>query len=170
MRECAKCADYQQRSASDPVEFWAIGVTAAPRESSTLNRTLASLRKGGWDETIHLFSEQGTEPALNGNGYGSLVNIERREPALGAWGNFYLALCELYLRDPDADAYFLLQDDVVFTSGLRAYLEETLWMNDQPAVVFLHTPSHLAPEKGTGFFPVSLGWSAWGAQAMVFFE
>ena len=168
LRECARCADYQQRSASDPVEFWAIGVTAAPRESSTLDRTLASLRKGGWDETVHLFSEQGTEPELNGNGYGSLVNIERREPALGAWGNFYLALCELYLRDPDADAYFLLQDDVVFTAGLRTYLEETLWMNDQPAVVFLHTPSHLAPEKGTGFFPASLGWSAWGAQAMVF--
>ena len=168
LRECARCADYQQRSAADPIEFWAIGVTAAPREPVTLGRTLASLRKGGWEEAIHVFCEAGTESDWNDDTLSPLVRIERCEPALGAWGNFYLALCELYLRDPDADAYFLVQDDVVFTPGLRAYLEEKLWLNDQPAVVFLHTPSHLAPEKGTGFFPASLGWSAWGAQAMVF--
>lgn len=169
IQQCRRCRDYKPRPPSQNVARWAVGMTTAPRAVSTLNRTLRSLRRAGWTERVHLFAEAGTRTWAARLSGGPLAIIHRKKPSLGAWPNFFLGLQELYLRQPDADAYLMVQDDVVFCSGLRDYLEKNLWpKGGRTGVVSLHTPSHLAPENGSGFFHANLGWSAWGAQAMIF--
>ncbi len=60
--------------------------------------------------------------------------VTYREPRLGAWPSFYLGLAELLMRDPHADAYLMVQDDVLFQdrADLRAYLEKFLWPAEPP--------------------------------------
>ncbi len=168
IRECQRCPDYETGPERHAVEDWAIGMTTAPRQRSTLRSTLASLRGAGWAGPVQLFAEPGSRTSAAIAGLGPVSTLRRPGPALGAWPNFLLALTELTLRQPHADAYLMVQDDVAFSSGLRPYLEEKLWPGARPGVVSLHTASHLAPATGTGFFLADLGWSAWGAQAFIF--
>jgi len=62
-----------------------------------------------------------------------------RDDSIGAWPAWYLALAELILLNPDADAYVMLQDDVVCfdREPLREYLERTLWPGTCPGLVTL---------------------------------
>ncbi len=169
IQHCQKCRDYKPRPPSQKVARWAVGMTTAPRSEATLNRALRSLRKAGWTEHVHLFAEAGTRTWSARLISGPVAVIHRNGPALGAWPNFFLGLQELYLRQPDADAYLMVQDDVIFCRGLRDYLEERLWPKGAVVgVVSLHTPGHLAAEKSAGFFHAELGWQAWGAQALIF--
>lgn len=57
--------------------------------------------------------------------FADLPRSERDEP-LGAFANWYLALAELVMRSPRAEAYFMVQDDVVFARGVRPFLERAL--------------------------------------------
>ena len=52
--------------------------------------------------------------------------ISQRPRELGAFPNWYLSLTELVMQDPSADAYFMCQDDILLSAGLRAYLETHL--------------------------------------------
>lgn len=102
---------------------WAVGVTTAPRRAPTLERCLDHLTRAGWDAP-HLFMDGAIRiPERFGHLPGTL-----RSPAVGAWPNHYLALFELTLRQPDADAYLILQDDALVYDGenVREYLEQTL--------------------------------------------
>ncbi len=170
MKECAGCPDYEPvLKAGGAVSRWAVGVTTAPRKSATLRRTLKSLRQSGWTtDTIFVFAEAGSARLLATVGMGPLKIIRRAPPATGAWPSFLLALSELYLRDPHADAYLMLQDDVDLVQGLKEYLVENLWPAQECGVVSLHTPRHLTSEGGAGFYKAQLGWSTWGAQGFVF--
>ena len=149
------------------VSTWSVGVTTAPRTEPTLSDTLRSLREAGFPD-VRLFAEPGsprvTEPGPN---CASLPRTDRAE-TLGAFPNFYLALSELVLRDPRADAYLLCQDDVEFSKGLRGYLERTLWPAADVGVVSVHTPRHFAVGKPRGWHAEDRGWGAWGAQGYVF--
>lgn len=82
---------------------WSIGVTTAARPIPTLDRMLKSL----WDAGFH-------EHQL----------FDDNERGLGCWSNWWLALNELYLRNPLADAYMMAQDDIVFAKDVRPYLEQ----------------------------------------------
>jgi hypothetical protein len=91
-----------------------------------------------------------------------------RNPAVGAWPNHYLSLVELTLRDPDADAFLLLQDDALIYDGedVRAYLEETLWPAGPLPIVSLYCPNpYTADQFGWHRYPNA--W-VWGALALVF--
>jgi hypothetical protein len=44
-----------------------------------------------------------------------------------AWRNWFGALEGLYVDYPDADAYLIVQDDVVFAKNLRTFLSYDLW-------------------------------------------
>ena len=167
--QCRKCPDYTPGKGRRTVERWVIGVTTAPREIPVIARTVRSLRSSGWEkEVLWLFAEPGSPVPDDVLRSGLARVIHRQHSALGAWGNFYLALAELCVREPLADAFLMLQDDVVFSPGLREYLEEQLWPGPNPGVVSLHTPAHFAPTWGTGFFKADVGWGAWGAQAFIF--
>jgi hypothetical protein len=142
---------------------WAVGVTTAPRRQPTLERCLDYLSRAGW-ETPHLFMDSVVRvPERFGHLPGTL-----RSPAIGAWPNHYLSLFELTLRQPDADAFLLVQDDAIIYDGenVREYLEQVLWPAGAAPIVSLYCPGPYTAKR--------YGWSrllrpwVWGAQAVVF--
>ncbi|MGI9239490.1 MAG: hypothetical protein ACR2RV_01740 [Verrucomicrobiales bacterium] len=163
--ECRRCQDHEERLASGPgaVTAWSAAVTTAPRDQPTLAESLASLADAGWPEA-HVFAEPDSSlPADLDES-----RLTQRRQKLGAWPNWLLSLNEMVLRDPDADAYLLCQDDVLYCRGLREYLEQTLWPTERVGVVSLHTASHQDRGDTDGFYATGFGWGAWGAQAYVF--
>jgi hypothetical protein len=179
--ECACCRDWveQAGSPSPPpleqlvpppatrqgpaVRCWAVGVTTAPRRQPTLEWCLDSLIRAGWSQP-RLFMD----PAVPLAERFAHLPVTRREGRLGAWPNYYLALAELLLRDPGADAYLLVQDDAVFEDrhDLRGYLERSLWPADLVGAVSLFcSRAYAQPNAGWHAHP---GKWVWGAQAFVF--
>jgi hypothetical protein len=94
--------------------------------------------------------------------------VTRRDEVLGAFPNWYLALTELVMRSPNSEAYFLVQDDVLFARRVRPMLEYELWPSLRAGVVSLYCPSHYAVDKPPGFHRENRGWKTWTAQALVF--
>jgi len=87
---------------------------------------------------------------------------------VGAWPNYYLALAELLMRQPHADAYLMAQDDAVFygRQDVRAYLEQILWPGDRPGLVSLYCSSaYTQPAAG---WHLHQGRWVWGAVAFIF--
>jgi hypothetical protein len=160
---CVTCGDYDPGLAVGNVEQWMVGVITAPRREATLERTVQSLVAAGWTD-YHLFAEPGSEVPSSLRPQTCTVRVQR----LGAWPNWVLGLAELFLRDPTADAYFMVQDDALFCRGTRAYLEWRLWPSPGLGVVSLYTPSHHRSGGEAGFFRREVGWGAWGALAYVF--
>lgn len=155
--ECSRCRDWSVRPDPHvaPIEAWlpppagwgralsratafrwAVGVTTSPRRRPTLEWTLDSLARAGWEQA-HLFIDAAVTVPRRYAHY----PLTYREPRLGAWPNFYLGLTELLLREPWADAYFMIQDDVAFYDriDLRAYLETLLWPEGTPGPVSLYS-------------------------------
>jgi hypothetical protein len=178
--ECLSCHDWTLRgdessylleeilpisgpSGGDPVRTWSVGVTTAPRRHPTLEWTLDSLARAGWDRARLFVDGPATIPSRYA---GWPLTI--REPQVGAWPNFYLGLIELLMRDPQADAYLMIQDDVQFfeRSNLRAYLEKFLWPGDPPCPVSLFC-SGLDAKRAHGWYANPWAWFL-GAQAFVF--
>jgi hypothetical protein len=88
---------------------------------------------------------------------------------MGAWPSFYLGLNELVYRHPDADAYLMVQDDVLFydRQNLRAYLEdEVLWPTDPPGVISLFCGA-ICSRSGCRWFAWKEPWLS-GALAVIF--
>jgi hypothetical protein len=166
VNDCLQCPDYEQRLNVGGVSNWAVGVTTAPRRSPTLGRTLVSLRSAGWD-SIRLFAEPGS--LLPDSRVAADVSVTRRESTLGAWPNWYLGLAELYQRDPLADAYVMVQDDVILCANLRQFLESTLWPEERLAVVSLYDPLPANdPAAGPGYRRLPIEGGLPGALALAF--
>jgi hypothetical protein len=91
-----------------------------------------------------------------------------RSPAVGAWPNHYLALFELTMRQPEADAYLLVQDDALIYDGenVREYLERALWPGWAAPVVSLYCPEPYTAGR-YGWHRFRRAW-VWGAVAFVF--
>lgn len=147
------------------IEKWAVGVTTAPRRVPTVDDCLDSLIAAGFRHP-RLFMDSivpvSTEFAE--------LEVTRREPQIGAWPSYYLALVELMMREPDADAFMLVQDDVLFFDhpGLREYLEQAMWPIDTPAIVSLFCPSRYTQSvDGWHRFPEDKAW-VFGAETFVF--
>ncbi|MCH8048436.1 MAG: hypothetical protein IID44_32475, partial [Planctomycetes bacterium] len=131
---------------SRTVVSWAVGVATAPRAEPTLARTLDSLAAAGWEHP-RLFVEPGSEIPPR---FADLPRSDRDEP-LGAFANWYLALAELVMRSPRAEAYFMVQDDVVFARGVRPFLERALWPAANCGAVSIYCPSNYAVDRPAGF-------------------
>ncbi len=117
------------------VRGWAVGVTTAPRVQPVLPTCLESLARAGW-ERPHLFIDAAVrvpEPF-------DRLPCTLRDERIGAWPNYYLALAELLLRHPRADAYLLVQDDALFADRepLTSYLEAVLWPGRTSCLVSLY--------------------------------
>jgi hypothetical protein len=145
------------------IVHWAVGVTSAPRRRPTLDWCLDSLIRAGW-ETPRLFLDSAVTIA---DRFADLP-VSLRESKLGAWPNYYLTLVELLMREPLADAFLLVQDDVVVCDqqNLREYLEEALWPDDPLAAVSLYCSSAYT-QAAAGWHAIEPPW-VWGAQAFVF--
>lgn len=108
---------------------WAYGVTTVvKRLKDPLPHTLKSLAKGGFNSP-RLFID-GVE-SLTGlpYPYHNLPVTMHESPNLGAWGNWILALWELYVRSPKAGRYALFQDDIITSRNIRQYLDECEYPN-----------------------------------------
>jgi hypothetical protein len=127
-----------------------VGMTTAPREKPTLERTLESTQSTGW-ETIHVFAEPNAE-VPRGEG----ISVSQRPRTLGVFANWFLGLSELVYLEPDADAYLMLQDDIVFTRNVRAYLESQLWPKSRIGLVSIYCPEPYA-QRNVGFHEIESG-------------
>jgi hypothetical protein len=148
------------------VERWAIGVVTAPRKQATLERCLSSMVAAGW-ESIRIFAEPETDIPEAFRGF----PITQRDQVCGAWLNWYLGLQELWGRDPNADAYMIAQDDVIFMPpdgqrSLREFLEGALWPEENPGFVSLYC-SKAYNRPTYGWHRLHKAW-VWGACAMIF--
>lgn len=139
---------------------WSYGVTCVPeRFDSTLPLTLESLAAAGFPE-----------PRLFVDGAASLPpHLQRyeatfRNPRIRAYGNWMLALWELYVRNPRAERFMLVQDDVIFYRNLRGFLERMAY----PERSYLNLFCYPENEKAVrGFYP-SPKQEGKGALALVF--
>jgi hypothetical protein len=162
LEDCRFCGDFDQQLEREKVRNWAVGVTTAPRTELTLGRCLASLQSAGWPE-FRIFAEPGTVvPAQAGNN-----PTTWRQDRLGAWPNWFLALGELFLRDPHADAFLVIQDDIVFCRSLRPYLEQSLWPLNRLGFISLYNPLD-EPGKSPSWQLLSPKTQLPGALALVF--
>lgn len=135
---------------------WAYGVTTVPqRADDLLPRTLASLHAAGFD-TPRLF----VDGAASADAYRALhahkwpvsdIPITTRYPTIKAYGNWVLALAELYIREPTAERYAMFQDDMVAYKNLRRYLEKVPY----PERGYCNLYSFRSNE---GLAPASTGW------------
>ena len=146
------------------VRSWAVGVTTAPRRQPTLEACLESLARAGW-ERPYLFVDSAVRVP---DRFLHLPGTFRDEK-IGAWSNYYLALSELLMRAPHADAYMILQDDVVLFDrrNLREYLEAAvLWPGRSAGLVSLYG-SEVDSRPEPGWHRREGGWVS-GAHALVF--
>lgn len=147
---------------------WAVGVTTVPqRRDSLLPRTLESLEAAGWPKTlVHLFVDAAP---ITGYGFPECAVRFRGQPPLRTFGNWWLALHELFLHYAMvADRYLMIQDDVIFCHNLRGYLERC----DYPERGYWNLYTCAATGRWHND-PVTNGWQpsgqhGIGALAMVF--
>ncbi len=104
---------------------WAYGVTTVPsRMEGLFPRTLTSLARAGFDRPRLFVDDCPHRKALEYEDKFTL-EVTCRSTQLRAYGNWILALGELYIRNPAADRYAIFQDDFVTGMNLRKYLEKT---------------------------------------------
>jgi len=102
---------------------WAYGVTTIPsRRNTTLIDTLKSLASAGFG-TPRLFVDDCGPTADKDYRVSLNLQVTAHFQRIGAVGNWWLALWELYIRNPHADRYALFQDDILCVQNLRPYLE-----------------------------------------------
>ena len=154
-----------ERAASlDDTTTWAVGMTTAHRRQSTVQLTLDGFSRCGWSG-LHLFVDG---DSLNISLPASCSTTVRSEPA-GAWHNFLLSLTEMVDRQPSADAYLLLQDDIAWPNApeLRLYLENLLWPNeDDLCILSLYTSVDDCKESA-GWHKYDGSWK-FGALGLIF--
>lgn len=147
---------------------WAYGMTTVPsRRYDLFPRTLRSLTTAGFPQP-RLFVDGVQDARL----YEELgLEVTAHNPTIRTFGNWCLALAELWLRHPESDRFALFQDDFVTYPNLRSYLEQT----EYPAKSYLNlytfpVNQHICPvENGVakkGFYPSNQRGK--GAVALIF--
>lgn len=152
----------ESRSAKK-VATWAVGVTTAPRRLPTLQRCVRTVLDSGWDDPVLFVDGDVDVPSPL-----ETLATCRRAPAVGAFPNYVLSLAELFMRDPHADAYLMIQDDALLlgTPAMREYLQSVLWPGDGAWIASLYcSKQYTQASLGWHIFPDS--W-VWGAVAFVF--
>lgn len=111
--------------------WWSYAVTTCARSdtlkypgrlTTTLPRTLESLCNAGFPEP-RLFIDGEDDPKKWEREF--CLSVTARYPNVRAYGNWVLALIELYIREPRADRYVIFQDDILASKNLRQYLERS---------------------------------------------
>lgn len=102
---------------------WACGVTTVPiRRDDLLKDTLVSLEAAGFDKP-RLFIDAAAPGVAMAYCRDFELEVTSHWPAIRVYGNWVLALAELYIRNPTADRYAVFQDDIVCSRNLRQYLD-----------------------------------------------
>lgn len=154
---------------ANKIPTWSYGVTTVSERFDTyLLPTLESLHDAGFDKP-HLFIDGSMD-----NPPPQLFNYQRtvRSQRVRTYGNWVLALWELYLLNPRADRYAVFQDDFLCSKNMRAYLDQcafpdngywnlyTFPCNERPSVGW-----HLSNQLGKG--ALGLVFNRSGVQALL---
>jgi hypothetical protein len=98
---------------------WSYGITTVPqRLGTTLPKTIASLAAAGFDKP-QLFIDGPSSGFESFN-----LPMTSHSPGVRVFGNWYLALLELYVREPGASRYAIFQDDIIACRNLKDYLDK----------------------------------------------
>jgi len=152
-------------SASD--RSLAIAMITAPRPVRTVERSLAELRRGGFEQTVHLFEEPGTGAAS-----GPDVVVRTNQRRRGMWSN-WLQAAEFLLDATTANRLLVCEDDIQLCPAAAATLARG-WRCFPPSefgLASLYTPLHNLPAKGKlsrGWHGLILGRVNWGSLAYCF--
>lgn len=147
-------------------ELLSIALCTAPRPARTVERTIDELRRAGFDETIHVFQEPGTEVARTAG-----VRVSTNRKRLGIWRNWKRAARTILAR---TETPFLLicEDDVAFAPCAAAALQYAMRALDKTdwGYASLYTPAHNldAHRVRCGWQPVRLATTGWGSLAYCF--
>lgn len=99
---------------------WSYGITAVPeRYKYPLPRTLESLAEAGFTSPRIFIDGDKNPPKWIADRY----HVSCRWPRIRTFGNWVLALWELYVRKPHADRYAIFQDDLIAYRNLRQFVE-----------------------------------------------
>lgn len=113
----------EQRLAKRPKRgfVWMYGVTTVPeRRTEHLPRTLKSLEGAGFPNPTLFIDGDWDYKSWHDE---FTLDCVMRYPRLRVFGNWSLALAELYLRNPNASYYAIFQDDFIVSRNLRQYIE-----------------------------------------------
>lgn len=128
---------------------WAYGVTTViDRLGELLPRTLGSLLRGGFPQP-RLFVDGCEDPNLY-HKFG--LPVTTHYPTIRTYGNWSLALHELYYREPSADFYALFQDDIIVCSNLKEYLEKSNMPQDGYINLYTVPANQTLAPKNNGWF------------------
>lgn len=142
------------------INKWAIGVTIAPRDIQTYDRTLDCIIDNGWEP--YLFCEPGVELLPK---YQKLPHMIRPRK-YGAWKNCFHSLACLYEFYPDAECYGLFEDDVILCKGAKTFLSKTLWPANDCAFASIYSPD-IYTNDNIGYYECVKDY-LWGGLAYFF--
>jgi hypothetical protein len=132
---------------------WSIGITTvSERHNDLLPRTVRSLKTAGFPAP-RLFVD-GARDAVDFCGPDLFqLEVTTRWPVVHTWGNWVLALWEMFTRDPECDRYAIFQDDVVACKNLREFMEASKATDKAYWNLYTHPENHaMRPSEG-GWFP-----------------
>jgi hypothetical protein len=139
------------RQPKKPKEItWSYGVTTVPSRIDTfLPKTLQSLAAGGFDNP-RLFIDGAQD-----DGNYDCFNLETtfHYPPVRAFGNWMLALWEMWFRNPLSHRYAIFQDDLLTSKGLREYLSKCEYPTRGYCNLYTFPVNQrLSPPNKTGWF------------------
>lgn len=130
---------------------WAVGVSVGVRRKPVVQHCLESLSRNGWEPIV--FAEPGVTPVP---GFQWVQRPHTLSPLLwhsdrispdgqfGIFQNYLQTLADLLQEFPAAEAILYVQDDVIFSNGVREFLERDLWPSQKTGFVSPYCPN----EKG----------------------
>jgi len=173
--EKTQAENYVEKLMSQPKKKvkWTYGITTVPsRREDLLPRTIESLRLAGFENPWLFVDGCSHEEAIelyerNDLFKGKIGGVTVRNPKVNAYGNWVMALWELYVRNPKSDYFSIFQDDFVTYKNLRHYLETLKYpLNGYWNLLTFPQNQSKAPKGMTGFFLSNQ--NGLGAVALVF--
>lgn len=147
---------------------WEIGITTCPRRVPRLIESYDSLVAAGWENPI-IFSD-GFNPETQGEDatipYPYNATIVKRQTWINGVSNFVLGLAELYQRNPHADMYAMMQDDVLHSPKVRHYIE-SVGIPKDASVISWYCPANYTAQSN-GWHLINRGLSFNTAQTIAF--
>jgi hypothetical protein len=141
---------------------WTVGLITSPRNDfNYIEETLNSFSKTGFELPV-IFAEPKSIIPSSFKGH-----VVYRRKKFGDWTNWATGLYELLLSEPDSDYFLMLEDDVIFCSGIKDYLEYSIHKLEPFGTICLFTPSIYHKKNFKGFHNEERGHRTWCTQAVI---